>query len=230
VSEIWQTLSNKLQGLNRKAWKPWVENGDSSIIESKFSGTPWLAVGEAWPACQFCNQPMPLFLQLNLDSLPRELNGIFGTGLMQLFYCTSCDDFEPFTGCHLVRIVQPASSVGSVISTPIQDPFPAKKILGWKEMEEEFPDYRECERIGIVIEEEEKEYLNPELGDKLGGWPHWIQDIEYPSCRICGNPMRLVFQLDSNDNLPFMFGDSGCGHITQCSEHKEELAFGWACF
>jgi hypothetical protein len=26
-----------------------------------------------------------------------------------------------------------------------------------------------------------------------------------------------------------MFGDSGIGHITQCPEHKEVLAFGWAC-
>lgn len=53
--------------------------------------------------------------------------------------------------------------------------------------------------------------------------------MEYPNCLICGERMRLVFQVDSNDNLPFMFGDLGCGHITQCKYHKNQVAFGWAC-
>ncbi len=41
--------------------------------------------------------------------------------------------------------------------------------------------------------------------------------------------MRLVFQVDSDDNLSFMFGDSGCGHITQCQHHKNQVAFAWTC-
>jgi hypothetical protein len=41
--------------------------------------------------------------------------------------------------------------------------------------------------------------------------------------------MWHVFQIDSEDNLPYMFGDVGCAHITQCPEHKEVVAFGWAC-
>jgi hypothetical protein len=41
--------------------------------------------------------------------------------------------------------------------------------------------------------------------------------------------MVHVFQVDSEDNVPFMFGGSGCGYITQCPEHKEVVAFGWAC-
>jgi hypothetical protein len=41
--------------------------------------------------------------------------------------------------------------------------------------------------------------------------------------------MIHVFQVDSEDSIPFMFGDTGCGHITQCPEHQEVVAFGWAC-
>ncbi|HEY7328275.1 MAG TPA: DUF1963 domain-containing protein [Gemmataceae bacterium] len=55
--------------------------------------------------------------------------------------------------------------------------------------------------------------------DKLAGWPYWIQNVEYPSCPRCGQQMIHVFQVDSEDNIPFMFGDSGCGNITQCPEH-----------
>ena len=41
--------------------------------------------------------------------------------------------------------------------------------------------------------------------------------------------MDLVFQLDSEKNVPFMFGDAGVGHITQCPTHKDVVAFTWAC-
>jgi hypothetical protein len=41
--------------------------------------------------------------------------------------------------------------------------------------------------------------------------------------------MAHVFQVDSGGNLPFQFGDAGCGHVTLCPEHKEVVAFGWAC-
>ncbi len=66
-------------------------------------------------------------------------------------------------------------------------------------------------------------------GDKLAGWPVWVQGMEHPSCPRCGRRMWLVFQLDSEDHLPFMFGDMGTGHLTQCPEHLEVVAFGWAC-
>jgi hypothetical protein len=66
-------------------------------------------------------------------------------------------------------------------------------------------------------------------GDKLGGWPFWIQGVEYPSCPRCARRMHLVFQLDSEDNVDIMFGDSGCAHVTQCPEHPDVLALAWAC-
>jgi uncharacterized protein YwqG len=66
-------------------------------------------------------------------------------------------------------------------------------------------------------------------GDKLGGWPHWIQGVEYPSCPRCAARMALVFQLDSEDNLDFMFGDSGVAHVTQCPQHSDIVALAWAC-
>jgi hypothetical protein len=41
--------------------------------------------------------------------------------------------------------------------------------------------------------------------------------------------MDLVMQLESNEHLDFMFGDAGTGHITRCPEHREVVAFAWAC-
>jgi uncharacterized protein YwqG len=41
--------------------------------------------------------------------------------------------------------------------------------------------------------------------------------------------MSLVFQIDSNDNLDYMFGDVGCSHVTQCKNHPHQLTIAWAC-
>jgi uncharacterized protein YwqG len=41
--------------------------------------------------------------------------------------------------------------------------------------------------------------------------------------------MALVFQLDSNDNLDFMFGDAGVAHVMQCPQHPDVVALAWAC-
>ena len=92
-----------------------------------------------------------------------------------------------------------------------------------------------CEELGVTlrdlpIDTDVAESIGiPEAGDKLGGWPHWVQSVEYPSCPTCGREMEIVLQVDSEDNIPHMFGDAGCGHITQCPDHPQVLAFGWAC-
>ncbi|HEY9652733.1 MAG TPA: DUF1963 domain-containing protein [Coleofasciculaceae cyanobacterium] len=71
----------------RPAFLPKVSEGDGELQSSKFSGKPWLSKNEHWPICQHCGKPMQLFVQLNLDSLPESLQGEFGSGLIQLFYC-----------------------------------------------------------------------------------------------------------------------------------------------
>ena len=57
---------------------------------------------------------------------------------------------------------------------------------------------------------------------QVGGWPCWRQDVDYPSCPTCDNPMtNLLFQL--------LLGDGGIAHVTQCKKHKKQLAFASAC-
>ncbi len=67
------------------------------------------------------------------------------------------------------------------------------------------------------------------MGDTLLGWPHWIQGVEYPECPKCKARMEHVFQIDSEKNLPLMWGDMGIAHVTRCPTHREVLALGWAC-
>jgi uncharacterized protein YwqG len=224
----------------RAAWLPKVEDGDGGVTDSKFAGTPWLGESEEWPRCANCGEPIQLFLQLNLARLPEAVRGEYGEGLLQLFYCTNaeaqckdeCEAFFPFSRSVVVRLVTPGGDTNAAPAPEIGDALPPRLIVGWREADD-YPNWDEGSLSGVELEEAEWEALEedgyPRLGDKLAGWPHWIQGVEYPDCPTCGERMRLVFQIDSRDNLPFDFGDVGCSHVTQCPTHKDVLAFGWAC-
>lgn len=255
TDEVLEKLKPWQQKVQRAAWKPMTNDEDGPVAASKFAGTPWLAQDETWPACGNCHAPMPLLLQLNLNAFPTTAAKAYGSGLLQVFYCTECSDYEPFSPAHLVRIVTPHGEPQHALPQEVIDTFPPKTIVEWQEFVDS-PDGEEHEELGLIytydwdakpsltriecpelslmIDDIEDENMAESIseaasGDKLGGWPNWVQGIEYPDCPTCQSRMGLLFQLDSEDNLPIMFGDVGTGHITQCPTHKEIVAFGWAC-
>jgi uncharacterized protein YwqG len=259
TEEILKTLEPWLAKHRRPAWKPIVEEGHGPAAVSKFGGTPWTGPGAPWPECGHCKEPLPLFLQLDLGDLPEELGQRFGMGLLQLFYCTRDDcqgegGWEPFADdLSRVRVVQPTRPILMTSAPRRERHLPAKQIVGWTRFTD-LPTPCEHDELGLKTTYDfeagtlrlecpeldfdltnrmddcpAEEIAISERGDKLAGWPGWVQGVEYPYCPRCGHRMLHLFQLDSEDNIPFMFGDVGCGHITQCPEHKEIVAFGWAC-
>jgi len=239
----------------RPAWRPRVCADDPARSASAFSGIPMLLPGEDWPLCQCCHAATELIVQLDLETLPRDGHG---PGILQLFYCVAGDacegGWEPFSNCvSLCRVVLPSEC--QLAATNLNS-FPAKAIEGWDEIED-LPNGAEHDRLGIKFDYhfddvpfQPMELWCPELdlhfvgaefleileesvasagGDKFGGWPNWVQDVEYPACPECGAEMSLVMQIDSEDHVPYMFGDCGVGHITQCPQHLDVVAFGWAC-
>jgi uncharacterized protein YwqG len=256
--EFLQKLAPWREAHTRLVWKPQTVEGDGPLDAHKFSGTPWLAADEPWPRCPGCKQHLQLFLQLNLGRLPEEIEGRFGEGLLQLFYCASydcelaCGAWEPFSPAQLVRVVHVDGRESQAVEVP-EGQFPPRLIVGW-DIDADLPSAVEHEFLGLdyaydfqantlrlswreaglVMDTPEMdiaESIGSSLtGDKSGGWPHWVQGVEYPSCPRCGGVMEMLFQIDSENNLPYMFGDVGIGHITQCPEHRDVVAFGWACY
>lgn len=241
----------------RVAWLPQIADGGGVPSASKFSGLPLLLKGEDWPRCKSCEKPLELFLQLNLDELPNE-DLDFGHGYLQLFYCAGdeyCEPgWEPFSDvASLCRVISPAAALPA---TENLNRFAGKSIIGWNPVAD-LPSSAEHERLGIeydfhfrdvpfrpaemwcrelnlhIVGLEHIDRFGEEVsayaGDKLVGWPCWVQGVEYPHCPKCHAEMDFIVQLGSEDNIPYMFGDCGIGHITQCRQHKEVVAFGWAC-
>ena len=240
------SIPAKVLPFKRKTWKPIVEDGDASAVtNSKFSGRACLLPDEDYPRCANCGKTLQLFVQLKLGALPVEEQQEFGKrGLVQMFYCTSedpicetaCEAFFPFAKSTLARLVEIGeednSSDVKLNSGAAENALPAKTITGWEELDD-YPNTEELDELHVELSDEEREQLwetdYPRTGDKLAGYPAWVQGIEYPNCPICGKQMKLLFQIDSEDNLAFMFGDAGTAHLTQCREHQDQLAFGWAC-
>lgn len=242
--QIWAPAvrSPELAAHERTAWKPIVESTDEPSTASKFGGTPYLGRADDWPICPNCDFPMQLFVQLNLSEIPQsEQDRLGNTGLIQLFYCTTfeppcevdCEAYFPFAKSVVARFVEVIDPGVVVEAAELAEPFPAKRIVGWEALED-YPNWEELTyNLGVDHTPDDEIVIEaigaPHPGDKLGGWPHWIQGVEYPGCRECGSQMELVFQIDSEDNLPYMFGDSGAGHLTRCPKHPHILTFAWAC-
>lgn len=237
----WEDVKNIIEPHKRKAWFPVTEEQKSAPTSSKFSGIPVLSKDESWPCCSHCDEPMQLFVQLNSQDLPEAAGTPFGEGVLQVFYCTNwdqeceveCEAYFPFAKSTLVRVVDyEPEAVSSPDISPVKDAFPEKEIVGW-EVKEDYPNWEELEDLGCMLSDEQFEFLSekgyPKPDDKLLGWPHWVQGVEYPECPDCAKPMKLIFQIDSEDNVPYMFGDSGCAHVTRCEDHKDKLAIAWAC-
>lgn len=236
------SLKARIAAHKRSAWKPIVKGHSSDGRASKFSGLPVLRRDETWPCCKHCGEPMQLFLQLDSNDLPEAAGTPFGNGILQVFYCTNdeqeceteCEAFFPFADSTLVRVLNPLTEeLVAAADNPVKAAFAEKSISGWEESED-YPNPEELEELGCELNDKQTEALfdleYPKDGDKLLGWPHWVQGVEYPACPDCGEPMSLIFQIDSENNLPYMFGDTGIAHVTQCKQHPERLTIAWACY
>ena len=227
-------LPDALRPHVRTAWLPVTEAANGPRTASKLAGTPWTAPDAPWPTCPNCGRPLQLLLQLDTADLPAPV--AHGPGLLQLFYCTSqdplcevdCEAFLPFSASVVARLVAPEGDPSDALPV-LDDPFPPRRIVGWEPVDD-LPTPDDAPEVDLPQEVWDAVYETGLLErDKLAGWPLWIQSPERPDCPRCGRTMEVVFQIVSEDQLPIVFGDMGTGHLTQCPEHPDVLAFGWAC-
>lgn len=221
-----------------------------------------LAADQQRPICGRCGAILSLLIQLDLVRLP-ENNLPWQAGLFQLFYCPSmedekgnfCDDFEAFSECHKLQVIESNASLVATEAGPFD--FPAKDIIEWKPFVD-LPGAMEQDLLGLrfdydfkpnethvsvhwdeanlhfldIVDENDNlaELISSaQEGDKYLGWPNWVQGVEYPNCPECGEEMHYFLQIDSENGVDHMFGDVGCGHVSYCPNHPDQIAFTWAC-
>lgn len=105
---------------------------------------------------------------------------------------------------------------------------PARAIVGWAEQRSELPGPAHWESLGVALGEPaaaaaEDELDDPAEGDKLGGWPAYIQQPSLGDCPQCGQPRALLLQVASQGNLAVHFGDGGRLFVAACREHPRAV-------
>ncbi|WP_300523539.1 DUF1963 domain-containing protein [Alcanivorax sp.] len=235
-----EEIKLKLAPLSRTAWRPRIGPAVPGA-RSKFGGLPLLRPDESWPCCGHCHQPMQLFVQLDSGDLPADAGQPFGDGVLQVFYCTNmeeecevfCQAHLPFSEASLSRVIPRDQTQGfDALPVTIPDAFPEQSLTGWSR-HNDFPDQQETVAINDDLPDGTLALLHahrpaPRAGDKLLGWPHWVQNVDYPTCPCCQKNMNFVMQLDSTDTLPFWFGDYGCAYVFQCENHPEVMTMTWS--
>lgn len=66
---------------------------------------------------------------------------------------------------------------------------------------------RQLKLRGVELDDEQLtrqidgDFPFPAPGDKLSGWPAWMQGIESVGCPLCSQPMAVIFQIESRLDL-----------------------------
>lgn len=204
-------------------WLLHTKFGEGEPRASRIGGRPYMAEGENWPNCGACEKPLSHMLQYDLEALAHTSLD-HGTGLIRMFYCESEDcvgrgGWAAYDPQHHISILH-----GSGACREIHDgtkTHPATQVIRW----EEINDTPHWEDHPDNLQEDD---VDPYQGHKFGGWPFWIQSAERPNCARCKSEMNVIIQLDEGQTESFNFG-GGIGHISQCPNHPDQLAFGWAC-
>ena len=126
----------------------------------------------------------------------------------------------------IVRIISVKEVYPEILFPANHEFFPEKIITSWEEIED-YPNYeftwKYYETYELLTEKDKKRInkLHYFALDKLGGWPSWLQDVYYPKCNESKKEMNnFVFQIRSENHIPYMWGDGACCYIVQCPENK----------
>ena len=180
---------------------------------------------------------MHFVVQLNVAQLPEPARVRLGDGLVQLFLCDRPCQTEggwaPFALTTCVRRISPIGE-GALSEGP---GFPPAHVVMWTGRDE-YPSYEDLRRtlpsrdpsLPHDVSDRLRDLgLSPCAGEKLLGWPAWIQAREEAPCRRCQRPMEPVLQIDSNRTLPIQLGDDlGIGWLVRC-DPCDEMSFIWQC-
>lgn len=213
--ESQKTLDGLLEAISGTAWLPMIDTsaqGWDPSCGSFFGGNSVCTTNQTWPVCIACKVPLAFVCQIDRSTLLHPLQG---SGLVQVFACTKCANLRKSAWATV-------TAPGTVLSTP-GFAFPLRRIVKWLPRK----DYAHPDDYERRLTREEWTVLAEVQirSDKIGGFPVWLQQTEpRPTCNLCHKGMRLLVQIDSGDNVPFVWGGiDGCIMVFECQTHTEQV-------
>jgi uncharacterized protein YwqG len=219
------------------------------ITGSHFGGAPFAEAGEEWPVCPTCQTSLAFICQINTASgfhRPPE-----GVDLFTFFYCWECSPWglsDEVKGTWVVRnYLLPDERKATLLPTPDEQPQPtgacevlAERVLSFPDWDEIDSQSREAAEAATKANSDEPwEAYNSavealggftDYATVVGGYPRWVQGEATPDCESCKGEMRLLAQIDTEDEADIIWGDVGCVYIFYCPEHPKETKLELQCF
>jgi hypothetical protein len=200
-------------------WKTTVRlhprRAEPGVRESSLGGPLLWPAEEDWPVCssdEDHEEPISMVavLQLFARDVP-ELAFPGGTDVFQLLWCPALHDDD----CRTLPLVRwrAEAAVGELLDNPeapdadaVEDDHVPEACALHPERVRELPDAWELDgelrdRVQAWARERGWSYfahLSAADGTKVGGWPEWIQDPEYPVCD-CGTTMAHLVTVTSGE-------------------------------
>ena len=257
MSEFLQRLKGLTRPAAAAELHPLRGGPDISPIGSKFGGRPFAVAAEAWPMCGTCGQGLTFVFQCNLAALPEEcrqdLGGPAADGLFAFYYCHSCGSWGDVPGdapgAWIVRRYEkPVETEAATIedlsppdtrTRPCACTFASElSIPDW----EEYSDMEPVAAVGATPADrmdaarayhracEELVGVSWISKTRVGGYPFYIQGSVWARCRECGSRMRLLAQIQSEEDAGLMWGDCGSVYLFECPAHPREMQMELQCY
>lgn len=240
ISDLEKLVKPLIRPTTKLEIQPASRPPENSQLESHFGGHPYFETGEEWPKSKNGKHLDFIFQVFNAPEL--ELPS--GIALVQFFY-----DWEefPWSTENDGWLVKTYSKVDQEKSTFISKPKDLRKSKFCKvefKQQSSLPDWEgidlygnNASKLSCVLNQDEpwdayRQIATKLVGEQdyqsqLGGYPKWVQGESTPN-GIDGNPMKLLFQIDSEDNAGLMWGDVGLIYVFY-DERTERIEFTLQC-
>ncbi|WP_417860660.1 DUF1963 domain-containing protein [Winogradskyella sediminis] len=237
-------LENLVKPLLRKTTQlniqPASRPTENAQLESHFGGLPYFEKGEKWPTKKNGKHLDFIFQIFNKPELELPKN----IALVQFFYDWEEMPWDTKDEGWLVKIYSKIHPSKIELIPKPTDLYPSKYCQIKYKTVQTLPDWegidvfgRNASKLSCVLNEDEpwdnydqivsKLIGEQEYQSQLGGYPTWVQGEATP-IDSKGKPMKLLFQIDSEDNAGLMWGDAGLVYVFY-DENTGDLEFVLQC-
>ncbi len=246
ITKLLKPLAKTSTKLNLKK----VDNfEDLPLIGTHFGGQPYAEAGDEYPVCPTCSNSLTFIYQIDtrqgFHEKPKHIE------FFTFFYCVKCFPWgfenDP-KGQWIVRTYNQPDEIKFVKIQPYTKTlYEVQPCIVNAEKITIFPDYEELDNLSIEISNAVKEINIEDFWDEydeaveelggftssastIGGYPFWVQNADVFNCDICENRMKLLAQIDSEEEANLNWGDSGLIYLFFCENHPAEIKFTLQCY
>jgi hypothetical protein len=190
----------------------WNPGRSRDPLVPRSQGPAPLPPGEEWPGCHRCGASLAHIGTLDFRHTP-ERRHVPGDALV-FFYCNQCGWAE-----QIVRLIWlHARRKNRLVRHPRGHPADSRVGVPWRVRDFRWSDvhrFWQLEGITNTVAGRSFYTMVAAWGDKIGGYPSWIQGDDTPRCG-CRRRMRFACQfVGHGDDIDF--GDSGLAYVFVCA-------------